>query len=68
MALTNEEITCQVDDINSYLIEIRRYLHENPELSSVEYNTSKFLKAKVKKLGLSINDIKGRGFYAILDT
>lgn len=68
MVLINEEIFCQVDDINNYLIETRRYLHENPELSSVEYNTSKFLKAEAKKLGLTIYDVKGTGFYAILDT
>lgn len=51
-----------------YLIETRRYLHENPELSGQEKNTSAYLKEEVKKLGLVVQDVSNYGFVAILDT
>ncbi|GKV65885.1 MULTISPECIES: amidohydrolase [unclassified Sporosarcina] len=50
-------------------IEIRKYLHENPELSSEEKKTAKFLKQEIKKYGLTIEEIPGStGFTALLDT
>lgn len=59
------------EDITNILpstIETRRYLHENPELSSKEYETSKYLKKRIQGLGLDIHDVPGTGFYAVLDT
>ena len=53
---------------HSYLIETRRYLHENPELSGQEVNTSAFLKEEVVKLGLTVQPVTDYGFIAILDT
>ncbi len=35
-----------------YLIEKRRYFHENPELSEKEYNTSKVVKEELDKMGV----------------
>lgn len=43
-------------------------MHEYPELSGEEYETTKFLKNEVNKLGLPIVEVGGTGFYAILDT
>lgn len=68
MTISNEVILNNIADIKSYLINTRRYLHENPELSGEEYQTSKFLKEEVKKLNLPIVEVDGTGFYAILDT
>lgn len=51
-----------------YMIKVRRFLHENPELSSKEFKTTKFLKNEVKKLGLCIKEVGTTGFVAILDT
>lgn len=68
MTISNEVILNNIADIKSYLINTRRYLHENPELSGEEYQTSKFLKGEVKKLNLPIKEVDGTGFYAILDT
>ena len=68
MAISNEVILNSIADIKSYLINTRRYLHENPELSGEEFETSKFLKEEAKKLGLDITEVDGTGFYAILDT
>lgn len=36
------------------VIEWRRYLHQNPELSNREYNTSRMVAEELKKLGLEV--------------
>lgn len=47
---------------------IMKYLHENPEVSGDEIETSAFLKDYAKSLGLDIYDVEGTGFIAVLDT
>ncbi|MEL7648899.1 MAG: M20 family metallopeptidase [Sedimentibacter sp.] len=42
---------------NAELIEFRRDLHENPELSFKEFNTSNKIKEKLQTLGIEIIDI-----------
>lgn len=60
-----EEIKLNKDDI----IKTRRYLHENPEVSSKEFETSKYLKNRCKDLGLIVEDVDGStGFTALFDT
>lgn len=39
-------------DIQKELIEVRRYLHQNPELSLKEYNSQKYIVSKLKDFGL----------------
>mgnify|MGYP003396196839 CR=1 FL=1 len=38
------------------VIQIRRHLHANPELSFEEYNTSKFIAAKLKEFGIPFQE------------
>ena len=40
-------------EINS----IREYIHENPELSNKEFNTTKFIKEKLIEYGIEIEEI-----------
>ena len=68
MTLGNQDIIKAVDSLSRYQVKTRRYLHENPELSGKEVQTSKFLKQQAKESGLSIKEVDGTGFYAILDT
>lgn len=68
MALENKTIIDSVVGQKEFLVNTRRYLHENPELSGKEFETSKFLKNECQNLGLEIHDVEGTGFYAILDT
>ncbi|MDR2469860.1 MAG: amidohydrolase, partial [Tannerella sp.] len=51
-----------------YMTEVRGYLHEHPELSGKEVETARFIKAEIAKLGLPVTDVRGTGFYAVLDT
>ncbi|UUX34060.1 hypothetical protein [Fundicoccus culcitae] len=45
MSTNVKEKIAQYED---YLINTRRYLHENPEISGVEFETAAFLKMKLK--------------------
>ena len=51
----------------SCVIRHRRYLHQHPELSMEEYNTSKYCKAFLKELGYQIKEIWHTGFVAELN-
>jgi amidohydrolase len=49
--------------------DIRRHLHQNPELSFVEYETSKYLKARLQDWGIKIDqDWVSTGFTVVVDS
>lgn len=64
----------QIEGIYPYAVKMRRYFHENPELTAKEFKTSALLKEEAQRMGLTIeavpNDHRstGTGFIAILDT
>lgn len=49
-----DEVNTAAERIRPKLVEWRRHLHENPELSNREYNTAKFVEAHLRKLGLDV--------------
>src|SRR5699024_1191264 len=56
-------------ELEKETIETRGFLHEYPEISSEEFETSKYLKQKVKEMGLQVEEVYGStGFTALLDT
>lgn len=68
MVISNAILMQKVHKYEEYMIKTRRYLHENPEVSGQEYDTSAFLQREVARLGLPITRVPGTGFYAVLDT
>lgn len=62
------EILKMADEMNDYLIDIRRTLHRHPETSGEEQWTSTFLQNEIKKIGLPIEMVSKTGFIATLDT
>ncbi len=70
----NEEILKLVEAYDLETRKLRRYFHENPEVSTQEVKTSQFLKEKARALGLAIEEVpkagesNGHGFIATLDT
>ena len=46
------------------LIEMRRHLHENPELSDVEYETLKYIKQKLPEFNVDYVEIENGGILA----
>ncbi len=50
------------------IIEIRRHLHQNPELSYQEYNTAKFIAEKLKSIGITPDEgIANTGLVALIE-
>lgn len=66
--MVTERIKELAKKYEDYTLETRGYLHENPEISSEEFETSKFLKEEIKKLGFEIVEAEGTGFIGILDS
>ena len=52
--------------IQAKLVEWRRYLHQNPELSNREYNTQKYILEHLKKLGIETQVMAKTGVVGIL--
>lgn len=49
------------------VVELRRHIHANPELSFEEYNTSAYVQAYLKKLGIPFkNKVAGTGVVALI--
>lgn len=66
---SNDYINQKIDEYFDQTVAWRTYLHENPEVSDKEYETSAYLKEECKKLGLIVEDAAGStGFTALLDT
>lgn len=59
----SQEIESHFDE----MVEIRRYMHENPEISFQEYNTKEYIYEQIKDLGFDIKrNIGGNGLVARL--
>jgi metal-dependent amidase/aminoacylase/carboxypeptidase family protein len=44
------------NDIEGKVIEWRRHIHENPELSNREFNTAKYIAKHLRTLGIEVQD------------
>lgn len=51
--MINQKIKQYITENEQELINMRRYLHQNPELSGEEYETSKYVAQELSKLGVS---------------
>lgn len=67
-AVGKEVILKKVDAIAEYVKATRGYLHEHPELSGNEFETARYIRREIEKLGLPVTAVKGTGLYAVLDT
>jgi len=64
----NDIIHKWVDKISDELVDIRRYLHQNPELSYQEFNTSQFVKNKLTEYGIPFqSEIAKTGVLGIIE-
>jgi metal-dependent amidase/aminoacylase/carboxypeptidase family protein len=50
-----------------YMVKMRRYFHENPELSSKEMNTMNVIGKELKNLGIDYVDIPAGGILATIN-
>jgi len=64
-----DKIDKMVTAINDNVINWRRHLHQFPELSNREYNTSAYIASHLKSLGLKVDtQIAHTGVVAVLDS
>ena len=57
----------EANHIKDELIEIRRTLHQYPELGFEETNTSKFIKDFLRKEGIQFKEFAGTGVCGIIE-
>jgi amidohydrolase len=62
------KIIASVEAMKGDIIANRRYLHEHPEISGQEVETSKFAQEKMKELGLTPVMCGNIAFYCIIDS
>jgi amidohydrolase len=60
MIKTIEEIKALSKDLHPEIVQIRRYLHQHPELSFDEFNTASYLKNLLIKNGIGTDDSFGK--------
>ena len=69
MTAWQSRLSAKIDQLGDHLIEFRRNLHRNPEVSGEEFQTSLLLYQVLGDLGLSVRmGPDGRGVIADLDT
>ena len=54
------------ESFSNEVIELRRHLHANPELSYQEFNTAKFVAAKLRSYGIEPKEVSTTGIVAII--
>lgn len=64
--MLKEKITKLASQIHQEVIQNRRHLHQNPELSFHEYQTSAFVAAALDKLGIPYQKMADTGIVALL--
>lgn len=61
------KISEEVRELEDYIVNTRRYLHQNPELSLKEYNTKKFIVGELDKLHLEYEEVGETGILVTLE-
>ena len=56
----------EIENIFSQTLEIRRHIHQNPELSFQEFETAKFIRKKLDMLGIEWKECSKTGTTAII--
>lgn len=54
-------------DLENYVVSMRRHFHSNPELSFREQNTLARIKSELEGLGLTVNSVPEGGLYADIE-
>jgi len=64
--ITKEQIQNLADNIFQDVVGYRRHLHQNPELSFKEFNTSQFIKDKLSEWGISFTAMANTGVVGLI--
>src|SRR3981081_1362725 len=61
-----DEIRKHANKITDTIVQYRRHLHSNPELSFHEYETSSFVKARLDEMNIPWQSMAGTGVVALI--
>lgn len=64
--MLREKVQALAESNHNDVVAIRRHLHQNPELSFAEYQTSAFVKAQLDNLGISWSPMADTGLVALI--
>jgi len=64
--MLKDKITLLANEIHANVVENRRHLHANPELSFHEYQTSAYVAQKLDELGITYQKMANTGLVAII--
>lgn len=65
--MLKEKIRQLAASYSSYFIDIRHHLHQHPELSYQEFETSKFIQSKLSEFGIPFKVMAGTGVIGIIE-
>lgn len=65
--MLRDKIKALSDEVLSPTINIRRHLHQHPELSFQEHNTSAYIKSQLDNIGIPWRPIAGTGVLGIIE-
>ena len=65
MKQLQDQLFNKIENLYPEMVEIRRYMHQHPELSFQEVNTAKFIQSYYEKLGIEVRgNVGGNGVVA----
>lgn len=67
MAEVSQEIIQLSKAVHEDVVAYRRHLHQNPELSFQEYETAKFIKTQLQKLGIRYEEVANTGVVGVIE-
>ncbi|HIP36914.1 MAG TPA: amidohydrolase [Crocinitomix sp.] len=65
--MINTILSQHIDDVFKEVLKIREYLHQHPELSFKEFETSKYIKSKLNDWGIAFSEIATTGIVGVIE-
>ena len=59
-----ERITAHIREDHPYVVALRRYFHQHPEIAKEEFHTAERIEAELDKIGLAHKRVGETGVYA----
>lgn len=67
MSNLNDKIAAKANEYYDYMVQTRRHLHKNPEISFKEYETTDYILHELKKLGIETKSPMDTGCIGIIE-
>lgn len=61
-----EQLVEQINDVYKEVVQMRRHIHQHPELSFQEFQTAQFVKSKLSEFGIAFEELTETGVVALI--